>query len=235
MPRLYRFVPLCGLVLALSSGGFAQRQSSPPTLPDRTLTPGDTLDVTKDDICVPGYTKKVRNVPKAVKDQVYASYGITRHAPGEYEVDHLISLELGGSNSIKNLWPESYKTTPWNAHVKDKLENRLHADVCSGKIDLKTAQQDIAVDWIAAYKRAFGDTPSAARETGGRASHRGTPSTETGGAAGTGAANADKVWVNTKSGKYFLPGARYYGKTKEGRYMSESEARKQGFVAAKAQ
>ena len=53
-----RWVPLAGLALALASGGFAQRQGSAPLLPDHTRTPGDTLDVTKDDICVPGYTKK---------------------------------------------------------------------------------------------------------------------------------------------------------------------------------
>ena len=229
MRLLNRFMPLCGLVLALSSGGFAQRQSSPPLVPDRTRTPGDTLDVTKDDICVPGYSKKVRSVPQAVKDQVYASYGITHRAPGEYEIDHLISLELGGSNSIKNLWPQSYKTTPWNAHVKDKLENRLHADVCSGKTDLKTAQQQIATDWIGTYKSVFGNTGAAAPRMKGLFSHSHKSS------AAAGAASADKVWVNTKSGKYFLPGARYYGTTKEGRYMTEAEAKKQGFTAAKGQ
>ena len=116
----------------------------PPILPDPKLTPGDALDVTIADISVPGYTKKVRNVPEEVKRRVYAEYGILTHAPREYEVDHLIPLEIGGSNSIKNLWPQSYITQPWNAHVKDVLENRLHVLVCSGKLDLKTAQQEIA-------------------------------------------------------------------------------------------
>jgi hypothetical protein len=74
-----------------------------------------------------------------VKRQVYAEYGITSHAPGEFEVDHLISLELGGSNSIRNLWPQSYRTQPWNARVKDRVENKLHQMVCKGEIDLKTA------------------------------------------------------------------------------------------------
>lgn len=142
--QLTRFFALLGLLCALVSSGMAQRGSSQSLLPDSSKTPGDTLDVTRDDICVAGYTKTVRNVPKAVKDTVYASYGIGQHAPGEYEMDHLISLELGGSNSVRNLWPQSYKTSPWNAHVKDKLENRLHADVCSGKLDLKAAQQEIA-------------------------------------------------------------------------------------------
>jgi 5-methylcytosine-specific restriction endonuclease McrA len=50
-----------------------------------------------------GYTKKVRNVPVEMKREVYEEYGVTSHDPGDYEVDHLIPLELGGSNSIKNL------------------------------------------------------------------------------------------------------------------------------------
>src|SRR5512143_2004498 len=84
-------------------------------LPNSQLTPGDVLDVTTSDICVPGYSSKVRDVPTSVKTQVYHEYGIPSHKPGQYEVDHLISLELGGSNSIRNLWPESY-TGNWNAH-----------------------------------------------------------------------------------------------------------------------
>jgi hypothetical protein len=80
--------------------------------PSYAQTPGATLPVTVTDLAVPGYTKKVRNVPQSLKEKVYAEYGIRHHAPGEYEVDHLISLELGGSNSIRNLWPESYVTQP---------------------------------------------------------------------------------------------------------------------------
>jgi hypothetical protein len=124
-------------------------------LPNASMTPGDILDVTTADICVSGYSSKVRNVPDSVKNQVYQEYGITTHAPGAYEVDHLISLELGGSNSIKNLWPESY-SGDWNAHIKDKLENKLHKLVCDGNIDLGTAQQEISTNWIAAYQKYMG-------------------------------------------------------------------------------
>jgi hypothetical protein len=128
----------------------------PPTadaafLPRPALTPGATLPVTRADICVPGYARKVRDVPESVKRSVYRAYGIVRHAPGEYEVDHLISLELGGSNSARNLWPESYRTKPWNARVKDRLENELHRRVCAGELDLGTAQRQIAGNWIQAY------------------------------------------------------------------------------------
>ncbi len=223
-------------------------EQGPPILPDPKRTPGAVLDVTTDDICVPGYTQKVRSVPVVVKREVYAEYGITQHQPGEYEVDHLISLELGGSNSIQNLWPESYETVPWNAHVKDELENELHRLVCSGELDLKTAQHDIATDWIQAYKKYFHtDAPLAG--AGAHRHHRrptaeGLPLPSEPSAPGASlspnpevspeaqTAAGERVWVNTRSGKYFLPGSRYYGQTKQGQYMSAEEARRLGYTAA---
>jgi hypothetical protein len=130
-------------------------------LPDPALTPGAVMTTNTPAVCTPGYAKSVRHVSGKVKAQVYAEYGIVSHRSGEYEVDHLISLELGGSNDIKNLWPESYQTEPWNAHVKDKLEDRLHNLVCSGRMRLEDAQRDIARDWIAAYQRWMGAEASA--------------------------------------------------------------------------
>jgi hypothetical protein len=95
-------------------------------LPDPRLTPGAVLTTDAVAVCIPGYAHSVRNVSVATKRAVYAEYDIASHQPGEYEVDHLISLELGGSNDIANLWPESYLTQPWNAHAKDRIDNRLH-------------------------------------------------------------------------------------------------------------
>lgn len=129
-----------------------------PVVPQAQLTPGATFPVTAADVCVRGYSKTVRNVPMALKDQVYEEYGIHHRNAGEYEIDHLISLELGGSNSIKNLWPESY-ITPINAHTKDALENRLHKLVCSGQLTLPQAQEAISKDWISTYTQYMGHAP----------------------------------------------------------------------------
>jgi hypothetical protein len=211
------------LTLLLASPLSAQQQPQ-PILPDLKLTPGDAFDVTVQDICTPGYAKKVRNVPQAEKEQVYREYGITAHPPHAFEVDHLIPLELGGSNSIKNLWPESYLTSPWNARVKDRLEARLHARVCAGTLDLKTAQQAIATDWVEAYKRYVGPEP--------KASSRPSEDERAETASAAAPAAVDQVWVNTRTGKYWRPGSRYFGRTKQGRFMTEQEAKAEGFQPA---
>jgi hypothetical protein len=128
-------------------------------LPDPKITPGLADPVmTRDRLCSPGFTTRVtRNVPSARKKAIYKVYGMSPdEAPCPCEVDHLIPLELGGSNRPHNLWPQSRTTQPWNSLRKDRLETRLHAEVCAGKIDLETAQQEIAADWIKAYVARFG-------------------------------------------------------------------------------
>lgn len=120
--------------------------------PDPKLTPGAVLaGIQKEDVCRPGYAKSVRNVPEYVKKHVYETYNITPE-PGGYEVDHLVSLELGGSNDEHNLWPQPYHGA-LNAHMKDALENKLHSLVCTGQLTLDEAQKEISTDWVEAYKK----------------------------------------------------------------------------------
>jgi hypothetical protein len=125
------------------------------SLPKPNLTPGATVPVTTADVCVAEQPDDARVIPVSVQRQVFEEYGIRDGGPRAYEVDHLITLSLGGSDDIRNLWPQSYSAPVWNAHVKDALENRLHQLVCDGQLDLTRAQQDISTDWIAAYKKYF--------------------------------------------------------------------------------
>jgi hypothetical protein len=144
------------LAAAMAVGGmvhvYHETKPEPRILPDAKLTPGGVLPVTKEEICVKGYAQKVRNVPEHVKRQVYLRYGIQTHKPGEFEIDHEVSLELGGNNELENLWPQPYEGR-WNAHMKDALENKLHQMVCEGTITLEEAQREISTNWIEAYEK----------------------------------------------------------------------------------
>lgn len=123
--------------------------------PDPRLTPGAATNATTADVCRPGYARQARNVPDYVKRQAFAEYGVVP-LPGErFEIDHLVPLELGGANTLANLWPQPYAGT-WTAGEKDHLENALHREVCAGQEPLSDAQQEIRTDWIAAYTRRYG-------------------------------------------------------------------------------
>jgi hypothetical protein len=130
-------------------------------MPDPSKTPGHATYHTTATVCSLPSTKDVRHVPDSAKQQVYSDYGIAKcqaqcAGPQGCEIDHLISLELGGANTIDNLWPQPYDGD-WNAHDKDRLENKLHQMVCKDKsITLQEAQKEIATDWVAAYKKYIG-------------------------------------------------------------------------------
>ena len=122
-------------------------------LPDPACTPG-AIDpaVTQADIattiCRTGYTATVRPPAKDTgrwKIRTYVFYGLDTDSRGEY--DHLVPLELGGSNAVSNLWVEQGSIP----NPKDKVENRLHERVCSGEITLAAAQRAIAANWTTAH------------------------------------------------------------------------------------
>jgi hypothetical protein len=123
--------------------------------PDRSLTPGATRRVAVGDVCSMAHEQVVGEVSVPLRQEVFREYGIVNAQADDYEIDYLIAPGLGGVEEIHNLWPEPSTSRTWNAHVKDALEERLHEMVCAGKLDLATAQRDIATDWIAAYKKYF--------------------------------------------------------------------------------
>jgi len=151
---------------AAPSGTVSRPAASTPAAgradePNRALTPGHAFaSATTSQVCVSGYSRSVRYVTTAVREQVFGSCHIG-YPPlaGAYELDHLIPLELGGDNSASNLWPQPYHRAN-SADVKDHLENHLRTLVCSGQVELGTAQQAMAGDWRAAAAR-YGSTSAA--------------------------------------------------------------------------
>merc|ERR1740121_518215 len=144
-------------------------------LPDPMCTPGAHFKgdecggqpCTARTLCRPGYSKIVRKVNESEKNAVYDAYGLPGHDHTGFcsgtegcEIDHLISLEIGGSNDLHNLWPQPYAGTPWNARVKDTLENRLKKLFCMGAMELQDVQTCISTDWVACYRKYMGtDVP----------------------------------------------------------------------------
>jgi hypothetical protein len=119
-------------------------------LPDRRCSPGAYYSgLTKAVLCSRSFrTSAIRNVPTAEKHAVEQEYGLAARSYGRsLEIDHIVSLELGGSNDIANLFPERLNAHP-GYKAKDKLENKLHDLVCDGKMTLRAAQGQIAANWI---------------------------------------------------------------------------------------
>ncbi|HTR48168.1 MAG TPA: zf-HC2 domain-containing protein [Verrucomicrobiae bacterium] len=127
---------------------------SGPLVPDTRLTPGAVGAVTVGQVCAMAEVV-ASEAPASVRQVVFHEYGLDGAPTQEYEVDHLITPGLGGTDDIRNLWPEPHGNTTWNSYVKDELEDHLHDLVCQGKLDLGTAQHDMATNWISAYKKYF--------------------------------------------------------------------------------
>ncbi len=134
----------------------AGRGSAPETaLPRRDLTPGVVRTVSVDEVCGREREPADPRVAASVARQVFENYGADYRRAAEYELDFLITPELGGTADARNLWPQPYGSTQWNAYVKDELELLFRQLVCNGTIDISTAQREMATDWIAAYRRYF--------------------------------------------------------------------------------
>jgi hypothetical protein len=160
-------------------------------IPDPKYTPGAVLTTDAAKVCASGYSKTVRDVSEAEKDQIYAEYGIASHVPYQYEIDHDISLELGGSNDPTNVWPEPNDKSTGN--TKDQLEDKLHEMVCANLISLVDAQAAIEGDWTVAYRKYVGPLGTyhsnglgaSASTSGSTSSGSGSPSAGSSGSAST--------------------------------------------------
>ncbi|MCX3060032.1 hypothetical protein [Streptomyces beihaiensis] len=151
-----------GLVVGVGAGTAQASTCSRSYLPlqDPSCTPGvynpdvtqSTIDST---ICVSGWTSTVRpptSYTNPLKVQGIADYGYSDTDTSDYEEDHLVPLELGGSpRDPGNLWPEPRYGSP-TAYTKDGVETRLKNAVCDGRITLFAARSAIRTNWTTALE-----------------------------------------------------------------------------------
>jgi hypothetical protein len=125
-------------------------------LPDPKCTPGAiNKNITQTNIsttiCEYGYTKTIRppeSMTEPYKYKIMAAYGYSGQSPYKYELDHLVPLELGGASTTSNLWPElDNHPSSYYLNSKDIVENELHLEVCTGRITLAQAQNEIVSNW----------------------------------------------------------------------------------------
>jgi hypothetical protein len=165
--RQPRMLARMGSVAALLALSVAWQQASRPLQdrmgpyeetgpkPVRALTPGAVRSVALSQLCLLPDNDLDPAVPVDKQRAVFHAYGMDDRKARGYQVDYLINPQLGGDDDLENLWPEPYHATVWNATAKDALETKLHSMVCGGQLDLTAAQQELATDWIAAYKKYF--------------------------------------------------------------------------------
>ena len=127
-------------------------------LPDRRCSPGAIYaDATVPIICRKDYSSLVRKLGAQATSEIYAEYGVPRKNANE--IDHIVPLDLGGSNDAANLFPQAAANPSSGLRAKDALENRLHELVCAGEMKLGAAQRAIARDWVSLYRKVYGKKP----------------------------------------------------------------------------
>src|SRR5205809_8051285 len=133
------------VLVVLNAAHHGSTEAAPTFRAGWTLTPGVlNPDVTqanvRSTVCAHGWTKTIRppvSYTNRLKLEQMRQYGLTGDA-SDYQEDHLVSLELGGHpTDPRNLWPEPYP----RASEVDQIENQLNAEVCSGSLSLRDAQE----------------------------------------------------------------------------------------------
>jgi hypothetical protein len=131
------------LFLALGLSFFFGTNAGPQEglVPNAKLTPGR----------VAASEKERQGVTIALEQKVFRRYQLLWERRAEFKIDHLIPLELGGADTIDNLWPQKIHAKPYGPERKELLTEILLEKVRAGKMTLAQAQEDIRRDWIDAF------------------------------------------------------------------------------------
>ena len=134
-------IPLLAVFL-ISASASAQQ----PLLPNPKLTPGRVAESDKDRA----------GVTVAMEQKVFARYRLAWASRAAFKMDHLIPRELGGADTIDNLWPQSLHARPYGPDRKELLADVLRLKIARGQMTLAQAQEQIRNDWIDAFVEQVG-------------------------------------------------------------------------------
>jgi hypothetical protein len=132
------------LLISLLSGfllPLANAAAQEGLLPSPKLTPGRVAEQDKDRA----------GVTLAMEQKVFARYRLPWASRAAFKIDHLIPVELGGADTIDNLWPQSLRARPYGPDRKELLAELLRLKVARGQMTLAQAQEEIRTDWIDAF------------------------------------------------------------------------------------
>lgn len=129
-------------------------------IPDPRCTPGAinptvTLDILRSPDFRPSCLRD-KATSARVKTASYERYRLPNPATDTgadraCKLDHLVSLELGGADTLDNIWPQCAPTDARQrariSHRKRAVDTYLIAQVKAGTIPLEEAQRGIARDW----------------------------------------------------------------------------------------
>ena len=129
------------LAVALAFSFLGNADAHDAFLPNPKLTPGRVAKSEKDR----------DGVTTAMEQKIFARYRLPWEWRASFKIDHLIPLELGGADTIDNLWPQRIEAKPYGPGRKELLTEVLLEKVRSGRLTLDQAQEEIRRDWIDAF------------------------------------------------------------------------------------
>jgi len=115
-------------------------------VPESRLTPGRVAASATDR----------QGVTVEMEQKVLQRYRIPWQRRREFKIDHLIPLELGGADTVDNLWPQRLRAKPYGPDRKELLAEVLLTKIARKQMTLAQAQEEIRRDWIDAFIDHFG-------------------------------------------------------------------------------
>ena len=131
-------------------------------MPNARLTPGGVRAIDLATFLATEVDTEAGRPGAAEKRAAWDEYGYPGKSDGQHwEYDHLVPIECGGDNDLKNIWPEP-RVGPWNAWDKDRLEDACGKDIRNGSMTVAQAQAIFLApaDWRVGYRSVFGSVPA---------------------------------------------------------------------------